>query len=60
MSGSGKAYKVKAVRRTFGEAWEICQVDGAWPAMIKTKGDLQDLKDITQQSSKCILALGMR
>ena len=51
-SGSGKAYKVELVKRTFGEAWEICQADGAWPAMIKTKGDLQDVKSITKQSSK--------
>ena len=52
VSGSGKAYKVMPDKRPFGEVWEICQLDGAWPAMIKTKGDLQDLKNITQQSSK--------
>ena len=32
---------------TFGEAWEMCQADGAWPAMIKTEDDLQDIRNYT-------------
>ena len=46
--------KVKVLNVPFGEAFELCQSDGAWLPMVKTDDDLRDIVNYTaEQQISC-------